>query len=180
MIKKIMVTTRVCRQCGGTEFASGYIASIECVVDGSGSLARFLEPDIEDAKAACRNGMVAGPFECLSCGYKGKTLEEITIAKEFLAIGACLIEKPGECGLDAVDIAKMMQELGETEVYPVDFPAAQHKCSAMGFITAECAKALGYDYGELAQYIAGILDGMDQESEDGFYPFHGFTIMLSR
>ena len=178
--KKNMTTTKVCKQCGGTEFASGYKTSIECIVDGSGRLARFLEPDIEDAKEACRNGMVAGTFECLSCGCKGETLEEITIAKEHPTIGACLIEKPGECGLDAVDIARMMQELGETEVYPVDFPAAQHECSAMGFISTEFAEALGYGYQELAKHIAGILDDMDQETEDGCYPFHGYTIILSR
>lgn len=178
--KKNMATTKICKQCGGTEFVSGYIAPIECVVDGSGRLARFLEPDIEDAKEACRNGMVAGPFECLSCGCKGETLEEITIAKEHPAIGAFLIEKPGECGLDAVDIARMMQELGETEVYPVDFPAAQHECSAIGFISTEFAEALGYGYQELARYIAGILDDMDQETEDGCYLFHGFTVILAR
>jgi|InofroStandDraft_1065614.scaffolds.fasta_scaffold13684_5 hypothetical protein len=180
MTKRTTTTTRVCRQCGGTEFASGYQVSIECIVDGSGRLIRFLETDIEDAREACRSEKAAGPFVCLSCFHKGKTLEEITVAKEHPAIGVCLMEKPGEYGLNGADISRMMQELGEAEVYPVEFPAAGHESSAMGFITAECAEVLEYDYQELAKYIAGILDDMDKETEDGLYLFHGFTIMLSR
>lgn len=178
--KRTTTTTRVCRQCGGTEFASGHRASVEWVVDGSGKLIRFLETDIEDAREACRRGIATGPFVCLSCFHEGKTLEEITAAKEYPAIGVCLIEKPGEHGLDGADISGMMRKLGEMEVYPVEFFAAEHECSAMGFVTAEFAEVLEYDYQELAKYVAGILDDMDQESEDGLYPFHGFTIMLSR
>ena len=180
MTKRTTTTTRVCRQCGGTEFASGYQVSIECIVDGSGRLIRFLETDIEDAREACRSEKAAGPFVCLSCFHKGKTLEELTVAKEHPAIGVCLMEKPGEYGLNGADISRMMQELGEAAVYPVEFPAAGHESSAMGFITAECAEVLEYDYQELAKYIAGILDDMDKETEDGLYLFHGFTIMLSR
>lgn len=180
MAKRTATTTRVCRLCGGTEFASGYQVSVECIVDGSGKLIRFLETDIEDAREACRSGMATGPFVCLSCFHEGKTLEEITVAKAHPAIGACLIEKPCEYGLNGTDISRMMRELGETEVYPVEFPAAEHESSAMGLITAECEEALDYDYQELAKYVAGILDDMDKETEDGLYPFHGFTIMLSR
>lgn len=179
---KLAVTevTRVCRQCGGTEFASGYRVPAECVVNGSGELIRFLETDIEDAREACGSGIATGPFVCLSCFAEGKTLEEITVAKELPPIGACLMEKPGEHGLDGADISGMMRKLGEMEVYPVEFFAAEHECSAMGFVTAEFAEVLEYDYQELAKYVAGILDDMDQETEDGLYPFHGFTIMLSR
>lgn len=156
------------------------MVSVECVVDGSGKLIRFLETDVEDAREACASGMPAGPFVCLSCFHEGKTLEEITIAKEHPAIGAYLIEKPGNCGLDGTDISRMMQKLGETEVYPVEFPAAKHESSAMGFITAECAEVLDYDYQELEKYVAGILDDMDKGTEDGLYLFHGFTIILFR
>lgn len=180
MTKRTTTTTRVCRQCGGTEFASGYRVSVECVVGGSGKLIRFLETDIEDAREACRRGIATGPFVCLSCFHEGKTLEEITAAKEYPAIGVCLIEKPCEYGLNGTDISRMMRELGETEVYPVEFPAVEHESSAMGFITAECAEALDYDYQELEKYVAGILDDMEKETEDGLYLFHGFTIMLSR
>lgn len=179
MTKRTTTTTRVCRQCGGTEFASGYRVSVECVVDGSGKLIRFLEPDVGDAREACANGMPARRYVCLSCFHEG-TLEEITVEKEHPPIGACLIEKPCKYGLDDADISRMMQELGEAEVYPVEFPAAEHESSAMGFITAECAEDFEFDYRELAKYVAGILDDMDKETEDGLYPFHGFTIMLSR
>lgn len=180
MTKRTTTTTRVCRQCDGTEFASGYRASVEWVVDGSGKLIRFLEPDVEDAREACRSGIATGPFVCLSCFHEGKTLEEITVAKEHPAVGACLMEKPVEHGLDGADISGMMRKLGEMEVYPVEFFAAEHECSAMGFVTAEFAEVLEYDYQELAKYVAGTLDDMDQETEDGLYPFHGFMIMLSR
>lgn len=175
----VTTTTMVCRQCGGTEFASRFQVSVECIVDGSGRLIRFLETDIEDAREACRSKIAAEPFVCLSCFHEGK-LEEITVAKEHPAIGVCLMEKPVEYGLNGADISRMLQELGEVEVYPVEFPAAVHESSAMGFITAECAEVLDYDYQELAKYIAGILDDMDKETEDGLYLFHGFTIILSR
>lgn len=180
-VKKIATTTtRRCGQCGGTEFASGYKVSAECVVDGSGSLIRFLESDIEGAKEACESGMASGPFVCLNCFHEGKTLEEITIVKEYPAIGVCLMEKPGEYGLNNVDLSSLMWKLGETEVYPVEFFAVGHECSAMGFITAEFAEVLEYDYQDLARFVAGILDDMDQETKDGCYLFHGFTVMLSR
>lgn len=106
MTKKI-VTTKVCRQCGGTEFASGYRVSVECVVDGSGRLVRFLEPDIEAAREACRSGMTTGPFECLSCGCHGKTMDEIIVTREHSGIDVCLIEKSDECGLNDIDIARV-------------------------------------------------------------------------
>lgn len=141
MAKRTATTTRACRKCGGTEFASGYQVSVECIADGSGKLIR---------------------------------------SEEHPTIGACLIEKPCEYGLDSADISDMMRKLGETEVYPVEFFAAEHESSAMGFITAECAEALDYDYQELEKYVAGILDDMEKETEDGLYLFHGFTIMLSR
>lgn len=172
--------TRVYRQCGGTKFASGHKVSVECVVDGSGRLIRFLQSDVADVEEDCENGMIAGPFVCLSCFHEGKTLEEITVEKEHPSIGACLIKKSGDRGLDGADISRMMQELGEAEVYPLEFPAVGHESSAMGFITAEFAEDLEYDYQELAKYVAGILDDMDQETENGCYPFHGFTVMLSR
>lgn len=124
--------------------------------------------------------MAAGPFVCLSCSNKGKTLEKITVAKERPAIGVCLMEKPGKRGLDGTDISRMMQELRGTEVYPVEFFAAKHECSAIGFITAEFAEVLEYGYQELAKYVAGILDDLEKATADGLYLFHGFTIMLSR
>lgn len=122
--KKTLTTmTRICSQCGGTELASGHKVSVECVVDGTGRLIRFLDTNNEEAREVCRSGMAAGPFVCLSCEEK--------------------------------------------EVYPVEFFAVAHECSAMGFITEECAEVLEHDYKELAQYVAGILDDVDQETEDG-------------
>ena len=120
--KKTLTTmTRICSQCGGTEFASGHKVSVECVVDGTGRLIRLLETNNEEAREVCRSGMAAGPFVCLSYGCEGKTLEEITVVKEHPVIDVCLIEKPVECGLNGVDISRMMSKLGEKEVYPVEF-----------------------------------------------------------
>lgn len=169
---------RVCKCCGGVEFASNYMASLECVVDGSGNLVRYLGPDNEIAEVACRSGETPGPFTCLECENSGKTLEDITIIQG--SIDVCLIEKPSEYGLDSIELSKLSKEFGDREVIPIEFEANEHECSAMGFMTVECADALEYDYREIAKYIASILDDMDLEHEDGLYDFHGVKIKLTR
>ena len=169
---------RVCKRCGGVEFATNYMAPLECVVDGSGNLVWYLSTDIERSEEACSSRKAPRPFSCLGCGNSGKTLEDITTIQG--SVDICLIEKPCSCGLNSIEFSRLSKEFGDREVIPVEFEAKEHECSAMGFITMESADALGYDYRGVAEYIASILDDMDLEHEDGMYEFQGIKIKLTR
>ena len=99
-------------------------------------------------------------------------------------IGIALMEKEGPVGLDEKEILELYHAIkdGSAEVYPIEIPALEHKSSAMGFISAECAEMIGYDYeaSGLNSFVAGILDDMDKETKDGIYRFRGITIKLTR
>ncbi len=163
---------KICRVCGGTEFASGSTAQFECVVDGDGKFVRFLETNLEDAKKAT----YTGPFTCLQCGMRGTRLEDITAD-----LTMRLYEKPFDEGLTADEIMSMIQEMGSRDVLLAEFPAKTHECSAMGFIDMEYEATLNDEEKEaLGDYIAWILDDMNNENANGLYAFGGATIKLTR
>lgn len=96
-------------------------------------------------------------------------------------LGAALIEKPGEEGLAREEILQLYDPLHcRNEVFPIELPAREHECSAMGFITPEAAATIEYDYSELNEFVAAILDDMEKESPDHRYQFKGIDIFLSR
>ncbi len=92
-----------------------------------------------------------------------------------------LIEKPGETGLTKDEIIKLCNYV-QTEVYPIEIEAKTAECSAMGFITNEAADCLDFDYvaSGLSDFIALILDNMNNESETETYEFRGLKIKLTR
>lgn len=96
--------------------------------------------------------------------------------------GIALREKEFEYGLNRNDVIDLFDMLGNAEVYPIELEAREHECSAMGFITTEAADSLDYDYERsgLHDFIANILDDMDNETEDCTYEFKGVKIWLSR
>lgn len=96
--------------------------------------------------------------------------------------GIALREVEGERGLTRSDVLDLFDMLGGEEVFPLELEAREHECSAMGFISAEAAYALDYDYeySGLHDFIAGVLDDMRNESEDCTYEFKGVKIWLSR
>ena len=86
-----------------------------------------------------------------------------------------LLERPGSEGLSCEDIIRLMQfiDLDKT-YYPVEFEKANVNSSAMGFVSAEAAEILEFDYdsdSELAQFIYSILNDMEKESPDHVYEF---------
>ena len=93
-----------------------------------------------------------------------------------------LVEKEFESGMTRSEIMDLYDMLGGREVFPIELRAGEHSCSAMGFITAEAADSLDYDYetSGLEAFVANILDDMDNESEDCTYHFNGLKIWLSR
>ncbi|MGN0485547.1 MAG: hypothetical protein ACI4HI_18565 [Lachnospiraceae bacterium] len=178
--KKNVTKTKVCRKCGGVEFASHYMAYLQCVVNGDGNWMRYLLDDQENVEQVCRNNRALGPFECLSCGNAGDTLEDITEERDLANISISLIEKPGEDGLNKTEIVNLLDDIEDEEVFPIELFAKEHESSAIGFISAQCADQLNYDYDKLEEYIASILDDMRLEHENGIYVFQGYIIKMTR
>ena len=99
--------------------------------------------------------------------------------------GIALLEKYGIDGLNKSDIYLLyglVTETGSQEVFPIELEAREHESSAMGFITPEAAEMLDYDYegSGLRDFIASILDDMENENEECQYKFKGIDIYLSR
>ena len=98
--------------------------------------------------------------------------------------GIVLMEKPGEDGLTRDDIVRMLYLIdNDTEFYPVEFMAHCQESCAMGFITADTANELDFDYDEnsdIRHFIANILDDIDLETENGEYDFGGIAIKIMR
>lgn len=94
--------------------------------------------------------------------------------------GITLVEKPNVDGLTKAEVMEMYDQMNGDEAYPLEINGSES--SAMGFITPEAAEILNYDYQEsgLNDFVAVILDDMNNESEDGTYEFRGIRIHLSR
>lgn len=94
--------------------------------------------------------------------------------------GITLVEKPNIDGLTKAEVMEMYDQMNGDEAYPLEISGCE--TSAMGFITPEAAEILDYDYQEsgLNDFVAVILDDMNNESEDGTYEFRGIRIHLSR
>ena len=99
-----------------------------------------------------------------------------------------LIEKYGIDGLNKTDIDMLYglvtdsAEDGNREVFPIELEAREHESSAMGFISSTAADMLDYDYeiSGLHNFIATILDDMNNENENHEYVYKGINIYLSR
>lgn len=96
--------------------------------------------------------------------------------------GIVLKEKEFTSGLTRDDIIFLFDKLNNNEAYPIELEARVQECSAMGFITPEVAELFDYDYESsgLHDFIALILDDMDNESTNCEYEFRGIKIWLCR
>ena len=93
-----------------------------------------------------------------------------------------LKEKEFITGLEKNEVMELFELLPDAEIYPIELQAKEHECSAMGFITREAAKIMDYDYttSGLYDFIANILDNMNNESQSCEYEFCGIRIYMSR
>ena len=91
-----------------------------------------------------------------------------------------LIEKPEIEGLTKTNVMDLYNLLDSEDAYPIEIMANEHESSAMGFISTDAAEYLDYDYDNLMDYIAGILDDMNKENADCTYTFDNIRIWLSR
>ena len=91
-----------------------------------------------------------------------------------------LIKKEGTDGLTRNEIIDLFDMSSNLEVYPIEIEG--WNSVTMGFITPESAELLDYDYKEsgLNDFIADILDDINNETEDCCYEFKGIKIWLSR
>lgn len=102
--------------------------------------------------------------------------------------GIALKERQCIDGLDIGDIEDLYNMLrcpdsaAFVKVYPIELEAREQECSAMGFITQDAANEFAYDYeaSGLHDFIASILDDMNNENKTGEYEFKGVKIWLGR
>ena len=93
-----------------------------------------------------------------------------------------LLEKEFTDGLTIHEVISLMNKINYGEAYPVEFESRYHECSAMGFISPKAAEKLGYDYNTSGfhDFIALILDDVNNETSNHEYSFNGISIYLSR
>lgn len=92
-----------------------------------------------------------------------------------------LMERP--VSLSAEDLMALAQQASE-DVILLDIEAKQAESCAAGFITEKAADVLDYDFDQLKDFVASILDDMELESEDGVYQYKEkgkvFRMLLTR
>lgn len=99
-----------------------------------------------------------------------------------------LFERPGNTGLTFNEVIRLCESMRaycaspDTQIYPIELEAKHVESSAMGFITADAADTLEYDYetSGLHEYIANILDDMTLENNTHVYQFNGINIFMTR
>lgn len=90
-----------------------------------------------------------------------------------------LLEKDCTDGLTAKDVIALSAMIKEP-FYPIEIFSRIYETSAMGFINAEAAESLNYEYDGLSLYVASIIDDMGMENKNHLYKFRGLTIFLDR
>ena len=92
------------------------------------------------------------------------------------------LEKEGDSGLEKQEITKLINNIKDAEIYPIEILSTIVESSAQGFITRDAANALDFDYVEsgLKKFICEIMENMDNESPNGEYVYKNLKIFLSR
>lgn len=93
-----------------------------------------------------------------------------------------LKEVPVNEGLTREDMMFIMEHLNEEEFFLLELEAKKVESSAMGLIGAKAAEVLDYDYegSGLHDYIALILDDVENETPHGEYSFCQLSILIYR
>lgn len=93
-----------------------------------------------------------------------------------------LHEKPVDEGMVRGEAIDLIDMLSEEEFLPIEIEAKGHESVAVGFIIMSFADKLNFDYegSGLSQFIANILDDMNNERDDNTYSFGDEKIWLTR
>lgn len=90
-----------------------------------------------------------------------------------------LVEVAENACMTKADIRRILDHLTEDEIFPMECFARKKHSSAIGFISASFAKYLQFDYDELENFVASILD-TDGSSETDGYAYHGYRIFVEK
>ena len=80
---------------------------------------------------------------------------------------------------DGIWACASLIHLTEDEIFPMECFARKKHSSAIGFISASFAKYLQFDYDELENFVASILD-TDGSSETDGYAYRGYRIFVEK
>lgn len=89
-----------------------------------------------------------------------------------------LLERPLDDGLTLSETETLFNMLSDTKGIPLEIQAEYSV--AMGFIALNTAEQLHYDYSELSEHIASILNNTELENPDNEYEYEMYDIYLTR
>lgn len=89
-----------------------------------------------------------------------------------------LVEKELTEGIKEGDILSMLSLMKEQEFIQIEVES-DHSC-AMGFIGLQTAESINYDLVKLKEFLSGILNDMDQETETNDYIFENMNVYMTR
>lgn len=94
-----------------------------------------------------------------------------------------LIEKYGTEGITLDELSTLYSMIPSEQAYLLEYDARQVESTAIGVITPDTAARLGWDTernSPLHDFVASILDDVDNESADGHYMFCGADVVIIR
>ena len=90
-----------------------------------------------------------------------------------------LVEIAENACMSKADIRRILDHIAEDEIFPMECFARKKHSSAIGFIGAGFEKYLQFDYDELENFVASILDAEGCGDDDG-YTYRGYRIFVEK
>ena len=91
----------------------------------------------------------------------------------------CALEVHNGEGITKNDVTELLRRTVPDELLPIRCCARKKSTAAVGFIGVEFAKFLHYDYRELQNFVASVLDS-PVPNDENVYDFHGRKILIER
>ena len=91
----------------------------------------------------------------------------------------CALEVHNGEGITKNDAAELLSHMDDDELLPIKCCARKKNTVAIGFIGVEFAKFLHYDYRDLQNFVASVLDS-PVPNDENVYDFHGWGISIER
>lgn len=96
---------------------------------------------------------------------------------------AVMLEKPGTDGLTSKELLTIIKMLKGTECFPFEVDNANGSSTAIGFISAEAANKIDYNFlptSNFARSISDILGDINKESRNHIYSINGLKVYIGR
>lgn len=91
----------------------------------------------------------------------------------------CVLEVHNGEGITKNDVTELLCHMDCDELLPIRYCARKKNTAAVGFIGVGFAKFLHYDYRELQDFVASVLDS-PVPNDENVYDFHGRKILIER